>query len=696
MRNLDPRRARWIRLRMGFLCGLLAVGLGVVVSTAFGIQVEKGDEWRELAEKQRQRRLHVAPKRGTIYDRNGTPLAVSVEVPSVSVDAVEMLRGVDDARLPAFLDDASKRIGIALALDPGDVRDKLARRRRFAWLKRQVSADEVERVRSLSAPKQPVPLHGLQVEGEGRRYFPNRELAAAMLGFVSPGGEGKDGLELLLNDQLRGHIEEVRGLRDRSGRLIFSEGIQDEKALAGHNVYLTIDQGIQYVSERELDSAIHTYEASSGSLVVVDPNSGEILALASSPGYNPNDIGMSEISSRRNRAVTDQFEPGSTMKVFTMAAALAAGVISPTQTVYCEDGVMAVDNVVIRDTHVSSWLTPTQVLAISSNIGAAKLGLGLGERRLYEAFQRFGFAEKADIPLPGEVAGVLRPRGRPWVQVETAAASFGQGISVTTLQLGMAMAAIANRGKLLAPVLVRRVTDGMGNTISENPTVVRREAVSPNVARVVAEMLVAVTEGEGTGTEAAVPGFRTAGKTATAQKSDPATGKYSSDHFTASFVGFVPADHPRIAIAVILDEPMITHAGGSVAAPVFRRVAEMSLRYLGVTPKGAAAMPLSQVGKEQDPAFEAYRVIKDQQGPVEPPMHPVPQPSSSSTPASVPGGKFVADVVGMPASQALHKLLETGTVPKIHGSGRVVRQEPAAGAPLEPATIVSLYLEPPP
>ncbi len=675
---------------MGILCGLMGLGLGLVVSAAFGIQVEKGDEWSDLAEKQRQRRLHVAPKRGTIYDRNGTPLAVSVEVPSVSVDAVEMLRKVRDDDLPAFLDDASKRIAATLSLDPATVREKLARRRRFAWLKRQVTADEVAAVRALGNPSNGSPLSGLIVEGEGRRYFPNRELGGPMLGFVSPGGDGKDGIELMLNDQLRGHIEEVRGLRDRAGRLIFSEGIQDEKALAGHNVYLTIDQGIQYVAERELASAIHTHEASSGSVVVVDPASGEILAMASYPTFNPNDVAESDVAARRNRAITDQFEPGSTMKMFTMAAALSAHIASPTQTIYCEEGAMAIDNVTIRDTHISAWLTPTQVLAISSNIGAAKLGLGLGEHRLYEAFQRFGFGERTGIPLPGEAPGVLRPRSRPWVQVETAAASFGQGISVTTLQLAMGVAAIANRGRLMTPVLVRKVTDGTGTVVEETPSTVRREAVSAGVAKMVSEMLVSVTEGEGTGVEAAVPGFKTAGKTATAQKTDPATGRYSADRYTASFIGFVPADKPRVAIAVVLDEPMITHAGGSVAAPVFRRVAQSALRYLGVTQRGAEGIALADVGKGVDPAASAIAAVTGPTEQTEPAMGPmVPAPATSAA-----GSVIVGDVTGMPASAALRSLMEQGFVPRMTGSGNVVKQDPVPGSTVPAGTVVQLILEP--
>ena len=689
MKNLSPQRARWIRIRMALLCGLMGIGLGVIVSAAYGIQVERGDEWRDLAEKQRQRRLHVAPKRGTIYDRNGTPLAVSVEVPSVSVDAFEMLRGISAQALPGYLDHASTRIAAALSLDPNQVREKLARKRRFAWLKRRVTAQEVEAIRGLGRGVGGPKLAGLIVEGEGHRYFPNRELAGALLGFVSPGGDGRDGIELTLNEQLRGHAEEVRGLRDRAGRLIFSEGVKNEKSLAGHNIYLTIDQGIQFVAERELEAAAHTYEARSGSVVVVNPRTGEILAMASYPTCNPNDIAQSSVESRRNRAITDQFEPGSTMKIFTMAAALAYKTITPTQQVYCEKGAMALDNVLIRDTHPAEWLSPTQVLAYSSNIGVSKLGLELGERRLHEVFQRFGFGIPTQVPLPGEANGVLRPRERPWVQVETAAASFGQGISVTTLQLAMATAALANRGRLMRPVLVRRVTDGAGAVVQDTPSEVLRNAVPAQVARVVSEMLVAVTEGEGTGTEAALPGFRTAGKTATAQKTDPATGKYSKELYTASFVGFVPADDPRIAVAVVLDEPMITHAGGAVAAPVFRRVCQASLRYLGVTQKGAEGLAIAQVGDSVDPAREVYDLVA--------PKPPVPalNPVVSSSTASDQGARAVLDVQGLPATKALQDLMKQGFVPQIVGSGVVVRQHPAPGSMVAPGTTIQLYLEPP-
>jgi len=693
MKNLDPQRAKWIRIRMGILCGMMGLGLGVIVSGAHRIQVEDGSDWYDLAERQRQRRLHVTPKRGTIYDRNGAPLAESVEVPSVSLDAVELLRGIEERYLPMRIQQYGDRIAQALNMQPEDVVEKISRRRRFVWLKRRVSEAEVAAIRALGDRNQRYPLRGLTIEGEGHRFYPNRELGGPLIGFVSPDGEGREGLELALDQELRGKSSEVRGLRDRSGRLIFSEGIEDEAALAGHNVFLTIDKGIQFTAERELAAAMTTYEATGGAVIVADPSSGEILAMASAPGYNPNDYSVSSPDARRNRCIVDRFEPGSTMKIFSISTALAAHSVSPTASIYCEEGSMAIDNVVIHDTHPSKWLSVTQILSLSSNIGTAKIALGLGEQRLYEGFRRFGFGDSTGIPFPGESVGVLRPRGRPWVQVETAAASFGQGISVTTLQLTMAMVAIANGGKLLEPVLIKRVSDGAGTVLSDAQPRVRREAVSAQVAKLMSEMLVAVTEGEGTGLEGAIPGFRVAGKTATAQKIDPATGKYTDTHYVASFVGFVPADKPRLVISVVLDEPMGgTYYGGSVAAPVFRRVGEMALRYLGVTPRGSVPMKLSEVSdraKGGDPATNTYQVMTEARAATAP-ITGVVTPSAPMKS----GETRVPDLSGQPVREAIRAMTAAGLSATVFGTGRVSRVEPAVGTVLPKGASVKLYFEP--
>lgn len=693
MRNLDPARAKWIRFRMGLLCGMMAVGLGAFVSGAFRVQVEDGQTWKDTAENQRQRRLHIEPKRGAIYDRTGAALAASVEVPSVSADVVEMLRAYEQpAAREAIVEDFSARLAKALSLDVAEVRQKVASKRRFVWLKRRVTAEEAQAIRDLGDPKkQTHAIKGLAIEGEGRRYYPGRELAGPVLGFVAPDGFGKDGLELALDEELRGKAEEVKGLRDRSGRLIFSEGTTDESALRGHDVHLSLDEGIQHVAERELNSAMRTYETKGASLVVMDPHSGEILALASVPDYNPNDYGGSEVDSRRNRAVSDRFEPGSVMKVFTVAAALAAGTLKPTENIYCEHGTYRLANVTIHDTHQNDWLSPTQVLAKSSNIGALKIGLGLGEAGLHSAYRRFGFGETVGLPVPGEASGVLRPKGRPWYDVETANASFGQGISVTTVQLAQAMSAIANGGKLVDPILVRRITDGRGNVVKEWTPHVKREAVPGHIARMVAEMLTAVVEEGGTGVEASMNGFRVAGKTATAQKVDSATGKYSEDKYTASFAGFVPADKPRLVVVVVLDEPMIGRYGGDLAGPVFRRVAEASLRHLGVPPSNAAPK-LKAVAANANPNPE--KVVAE--------AADAPEGTTTTTSAALPetigppapNGIKVPDASGMGARTAIKAIGAAGLVPVVEGTGKLVKQVPSAGAQVPKGTPVRLVFEP--
>jgi cell division protein FtsI (penicillin-binding protein 3) len=675
---------------MGILCGVMGLALGGIVSSAWRVQVEDGPEWREIAEKQRQRRLHVEPKRGTIYDRNGSPLAVSVEVPSVSADVVEMLRGAEGAPAQeAVLRDVSARLAGVLALDPAEVYTRLQARHRFAWIKRRITAEEAAAVRDLADPKKR-PVRGLSIEGEGHRYYPGRELAGSVLGFVAPDGQGKDGIELALDENLRGKVEEVRGVRDRSGRLVF-QGTSDEHALQGDDVTLAIDEGIQHVAERELDAAMRTYETRGASLAVVDPMTGEILALASAPGYNPNDYTDSDADARRDRAVTDRFEPGSVIKPFVMAGALAAGTLKPNDPIDCEGGFIQIGGAAIHDTHPNTVLTPTQVLARSSNIGALKIGLQLGEPQLYAALRRFGFGEAAGVPLPGEAVGVLRPRGRPWFDADTAYASFGQGITVTTLQLAMAMSAIANGGKLLEPILVKRIGQPRDEAARETAVHVRREVISPGVARTVAEMLTAVTEPGGTAPEAAIAGFRVAGKTSTAQTFDVATGKYSKEQYTAVFVGFVPVEHPRIVVAVVLNEPMIGHYGGDLAGPVFRRVAEASLRYLGVTPFAGSAK-ISAVKREGDPADATLAAVRG-------PASPAPQAQPANAPASppvalAPGTVRVPDATGMPAHDVLAALAKAGLVPQIEGWGRVVRQSPAAGAAAPRGSPVRVVLEP--
>lgn len=715
MNNIDPRRSRWIKFRMGVLCALLGSGLFSVVASAYNIQVKHGAEWRMIAERQRNKRMTVHPTRGSILDRNEEPIAVSVDVPSVAVNPYEMVRGFGEAKgkppanVDGLLDAAAAKLATALSLPFPEVQSKLKSKRRFAWLKRRVSQDEATAVRALVDPKRPDALKGVMIEGEGHRFYPGREALWGLVGYVGADGQGLDGLEKAFDEDLKGNPDSVSALRDRKGTLLFGDGLEDERTLVGDDVHLTLDLGLQFQVQEDLEAALRAFEAKSGSAVVVDPNTGEILAIASAPAYNPNDYADSPVEARRHHAIADRVEPGSTMKIFTIASAIAEKKLDPTQQLFCENGAWSIGGVTIHDTHPEGMLTPSQVIAKSSNICAAKIGLSLGEAGLYGALKRFGFGEQTGIGLPGEASGVLRAKGRPWFEVEVASASFGQGISVTTLQLAMAMSAIANGGRLLEPRLVRRVTDGGGGVVREELPTVKREVVPASAAKLVAEMMTGVVEEGGTGREAYIPGYRVAGKTATAQKADPATGKYDPDKWVSSFVGFVPAQKPRFVIAVVVDEPWVAHLGGQVAAPVFRRIAMRALSRFGVAPSGDVAKTPITFPLE-DPTPRVYADMaktiddKDLTGPTGASPSPVPKPAiamamASSMPsatATVPDGPRVAlpDLSGLTAREAVRVVAQLGLMPVLEGSGTVMKQDPPAGGAVLKGSTVKLELKP--
>jgi cell division protein FtsI (penicillin-binding protein 3) len=707
VKNIDPRRARWIKFRMGVLCGLLGTGLMSIVGSAWNIQVIHGKEWRSIAERQRQKRLKVQPTRGSILDRNGEALAVTVDVPSIAINVAELIRNVPEKQVPPLLDAAAGKLAAALSLPFPEVQARLKTRRRFVWLKRRLSAEEVSAVRALIDPKKADALKGIMIEGEGHRFYPGREALWGLVGYVSADGAGIDGVERAFDEDLRGRPDEITALRDRKGTVLFGDGLEDERALAGDDVHLTIDLGLQFQVQEDLEAGLRAFEAKAGSAVVIDPATGEILAMATAPVYNPNDYGDAPVEARRNHAIADRVEPGSSMKIFTIAAALAEGKIKPTEEVYCENGSWTIGGVTIHDTHHEGLLTPASIISKSSNICAAKIGLMLGEQGLYSAYKRFGFGETTGLGLPGEAAGVLRARGRPWYEVEVASASFGQGISVTTIQLAMAMSAIANGGKLLEPRLLRKVTSATGQLVREELPTVRREVVPPFAARMVTEMMTGVVEEGGTGREAHIPGYRVAGKTATAQKADPSTGKYDPDKFVASFVGFVPAQKPRFVIAVVVDEPWIAHLGGQVSAPIFRRIAMRALSRFGVAPSGEIAKtPVTFPLEDPTPLVYAGAASSlgegDLTGPggsVTTPIATGPAPSagaSSVASVAVPNAQrvIVPDLGGLGARDAAHALISIGLLPVFDGTGAVARQEPAAGTLLLQGSAVRVRLSP--
>lgn len=658
MKAHSNRRERWFRARIAFL-GLCLMGMALlVVVRAFHLQVSSGERLRGMAEDQHLRKLRVSPRRGAIYDRHGAELAVSADVDSVYANPRRLKAMEQDPRSVA------RRLSEILDVDAKRLAERLGSDRYFVWIDRRVTPHEAKRVRELDIP-------GIDLTTESRRYYPNRHLAAHLVGFADIDGRGIEGIELAYEEQLRGADRRVDAIRDRRGQVVFADDMQDDRSMQGQNVVLTIDKAIQHVAERELALGVRTFEARGGSVVVMDPSTGEILALANYPPFNPNEPSKHPTAHRRNRALVDRFEPGSTVKPFTMAAALSAGTVKPNQSINCENGVAKIGGRRLHDAHPYEWLTPTQILAHSSNIGTAKIALDLGKKELYRAFRRFGFGEPTGIGVPGETAGILR-HYRRWYEIDTATVSFGQGMSVTNVQLATAMGAIANGGRLMQPTLVRRMTDGHGATIYENKPRVRRQVVPRRIAKLVGQMLTAVTEPGGTAVEAGVDGYLVAGKTGTAQKADYIRGGYAKDKWLASFIGFLPAEKPAVVVSVVIDEPVIAHYGGTVAGPVFRRIAEVTLRHMGIAPEGRQAILKKKA--QHEAVVEAE--------PVETPAQKLER-----------GESAVPDVRSLPLRQAVMALHAESLVADVSGSGIVVAQDPAPGQAVPHGAVVQLSLE---
>lgn len=539
-------------------------GFAVVLIRLFNLQVLQAAELTVKADRQHSKTVTLEGPRGTIYDRHGKVLAINVEVPSVF--------GV-----PALLDNPS---GVARYLSPvlhvraAEIERKLKQDRSFVWLARKLDPDQGRRLEQM-------PLDGIGIVMEGRRFYPKGPLLSHVLGFAGMDGQGLEGLEHRYETYLHGEKRIVVLQRDALGRTVFPKDLREQAPASGHSLTLTIDEVIQYVAEKELEATVNATHAKSGILVAMEPRTGAVLALAVSPRFDPNAVAALSPDRWRNKALTDAYEPGSTLKVIVGAAALEEKVMTPGSLVFGENGRMTVANTIIHDHEKSGWMTFAQVIQRSSNIGAAKVAMALGENRLYRYLQAFGFGERTDIDLPGEATGLLK-HPRSWGRRSLASIAMGQEIGVTPLQLIAAVSAVANGGLLMKPYIVSEIRDAGGRLVKQGAPQVRRRVISAETAVTLSRILEGVVA-QGTGTKAAIPGFRVAGKTGTAQKIDPRTGAYSSTQFVGSFVGYVPADDPRLAMIVVIDEPQTEAWGGAVAAPVFRRVAEQVLPYLGVT-----------------------------------------------------------------------------------------------------------------
>lgn len=563
-RRPDP--GRWIRFRILLVGAALALGLGIVMARAVQLQVLHRGELSEKAASQYKRAVQKSPRRGTIYDANNQELAVSVEVSSICAYPKRIRSPKKSASVLAR----------ALKLPPAAVRKRLDSKKNFVWIKRKVTPKEAAAVKRLK-------MAGVDFVTETRRFYPMKTLAAQVLGFCGTDGRGLEGLEYYYDPFLSGREDQWMVFRDALGRpfktVSASPVVQD-----GYNLILTIDKTIEDIAERALCETVERFSAKSAVAVVMEPKTGAVLAVAHVPRFNPNSFKHYEPWIRRNRAITDTFEPGSTFKVFLGAAALESGHVRPDSLFDCEQGTYRVGANVIHDVHAYGALSFEDVLKFSSNIGAAKIGAAIGAESFYETLKAFGFGSKTGIDCPGESPGCLT-RPERWSDMDALAVCFGQGVSVTALQLAAAVGAAANGGVLMRPYLVQAMMDANGRLVkSVQPTKVRR-VMSLKTARNLVRMLERVVGKGGTGQKAALSGYRVAGKTGTAQKTDPATRRYARDKHVAAFVGFVPSRDPALAIVVVVDEPRKSPYGGVVAAPAFRRIAGECLQYLKVPPE---------------------------------------------------------------------------------------------------------------
>ncbi|PKN74245.1 MAG: penicillin-binding protein [Deltaproteobacteria bacterium HGW-Deltaproteobacteria-10] len=629
-----------------------------LLSRAFQLQILSGQKLKTMAQKQHTTTLQLQPERGVIYDRNGEKLAASIMADSVCADPSKI---ADPVR-------TSQQISDILHLDKTAVFKKISEPKNFCWLARRISPEQAAHVEAAN-------IEGIVLVKEPKRFYPNGELAAHTLGFVGADATGLEGLEKKYNDVLKGKPEKMAWARDAKGKKLFLRVEKNEtKKDEGTDLVLTIDSRIQYLVETHLKDAVLSKGAKGGLAIVMDPKTGEILALANEGRFNPNNVSGLIPDKWRNRAVADFYDPGSTFKPFLVAAALEEKAIKETDRFYCENGSYAIADRTIHEANRQrhGTLSVPDILKYSSNIGSVKIAQKLGKEKYAEYIENFGFGAKTGIDLPGESTGMVRPMQK-WTKVDAATIAFGQGISVTAIQLISAMSAIANDGVLMKPYIVRGFADKNNRLIKMyTPTVVRK-VVSPGVAKKITGMLTEVVGAvDGTGKNARIVNVAVAGKTGTSQKFDHARGVYSSEKVRTSFIGFFPADNPQVTILVTLDEPQRDKWGGVAAAPVFKNIGDQILNCY-------------RTNIRETPVFEQQTTNKVQ--------------LISTQQTLVPGSVSRDDEAVMPdfsnltIREVLKKARERSIEVKISGNGWAVSQHPQAGTPLGEERVCNVTFE---
>jgi len=657
MEQRNPR-LRWL------VVWVLAVAwMAVVVGRLSYLQLFSYSEYLAKAQRQQQRIFEISPMRGTIYDRKGRELAVSLPMDSVFGDPAE----ITDVEM------VSRLLSRVLDAPAEDLEEKIREAKTPVRLARKLSPETVQRITDMN-------LKGVFFQKENRRVYPQRELAASVLGYVDVDERGIGGIEYSLDKQIRGRPGKMMVMADGHRRWYDRT---ESAADPGASVTLTIDETIQYIAEKELGRAIAETHAKAGTVVVQDPNSGELLAVANWPVFDPNDAGDYSGEARIDRAVASAYEPGSTFKVLTLTGAIENGVATPDELVDCQMGQIMISGRLIHDWKKFGVLSVREILEHSSDVGAIKVALRLGAPRFYDTIRAFGVGQPTGIELPGENRGLLRPLEN-WSASSIGSLAMGQEVSVTPIQIVSAISAVANGGTLYRPHIVREIDGGEPGALRPPPA--PQQATDGRTAATVREMMEGVVL-EGTGKPARLDGYTAAGKSGTAQKIDPATGRYSATQYNSSFVGFAPVNSPVISILVVLDSPVGAHHGGEVGGPVFKRIAEQVLAYrdephdvpapsdvetaknLEVTPR-----PDARSDSARDTAQARFQAA----------VANTKFPSSVAEPPTVAFGDPSAIVVPSLTGQTVRGVTEEcsrlGLMPSLIGSGVALEQFPAAGA----------------
>ncbi len=628
-----------VRKRIATLFLLFTLGFFILGGRMFWVQFVRGAELSEKAAQNRTRDVPVESKRGIIYDRNGHDLAISVSADSVYAIPAEVLASKKEQEI-------AQKLAAVLGMDESRVYDRITRQSSFEWIKRQIEPELSQQIRELDLP-------GIGLTEESRRYYPKGSLAAHVLGISGVDNTGLEGIDYYYNDLVGGQKGRIVIEHDAANRPIPEATHHYVPPVDGANLILTIDETIQYIAERELDKVFKERQAKAATVIVMDPHTGEILAMANRPTFDPNNYGDYPDSNRRNWAISNAYEPGSTMKITTAAMALQEGIVNENTPFICSGSIkVGKETIGCTNRRAHGQQTFAQIVENSCNVSFVQVGLTLGMEKYYQYLNAFGFGQPTGIDLPGEAAGILVPQGRA-KQIDLATMSMGQANAVTPLQLCNAVAAVANGGKLMKPYLVKKVVDQSGNVLQENQPTIVRQVISEETAY----RLSMILEGEvinGTGKNAYIEGYRVGGKTGTAQKIAPGGG-YLPNEYIASFIGYAPVHKPRLLCIVAVDAPQgYPYYGGWVAAPVFKNIMQDALRYL------------------EEPLYK-----------------------DDSAEQTLPAEEMVVvpDVVNLPLEEAAALVRSRGLQVKVNGSGNVVwQQTPKANTRLKPGQQVIIDL----